>query len=202
MPVALIDQLTVELLFACLACQSRKLTSVLIDHRVANVALFDAFVLPVQVSLPQRYSVVESPVLMGQIDWQLLHDLASLQLSRNMLRCLDLYGTEGIVRWQTNRQLHLGLLEWISREDFTWLDQHLDAHVVFSVFVFARCQIGQVLLTQNRRHIILRDLLNHLSLSGVRRVPPFAHNCWNRPQALGVEECWISFVADRVVWKW
>lgn len=79
------NQLTVELLFASLAGQPRQLTSLLVDDRVANVALFHTFVLPVEVPLPEEDSVVKPPVLMCQVDGQLLYNLARLKLASDVL---------------------------------------------------------------------------------------------------------------------
>lgn len=77
--------LTVELFLASFARQTGQLACLLVDHRVAHVTLLDAFVLSVEVSLPEGDSVVQSAVLVRQVDRQLLDDLASLESTSDVL---------------------------------------------------------------------------------------------------------------------
>lgn len=110
---------TVELLLARLARELGQLVRVLVDDTVADVALFHALKLLVQVPLPEGESVEDGSVLVAEEEVQLHQHLLGLDATVDTLAALYFGHGQGVVQWQCDHQLHTGLFLGVHCNDLS-----------------------------------------------------------------------------------
>jgi hypothetical protein len=97
---------SMEFLFARTTRQTWQLTGVLMNYRIANVTLFNPFEFTVQITFPQRQTVPDRTVLMGEEDGELHYNLAGLHTSTNLFSTLNFNSTQWMIDGQCDDKFH------------------------------------------------------------------------------------------------